>query len=201
MLLTLTANAPSSFFFSSRRRHTRWPRDWSSDVCSSDLDVPDAVVFPCARGNGLYGAWKGFRELQDLGIVGRLPRMMACQPAGASTIGASLEAGSQVRLQPSPSVAASINEAVASARATQAVRDSDGCAVSVSDAAALDASRSLGSEGLWVEVSSAVALAGVEQLVAAGDLTEYSRVVVVLTGSGARWSTEASSILHEIPRI
>src|SRR5690625_7186983 len=28
------------FFFSSRRRHTRWPRDWSSDVCSSDL-APD----------------------------------------------------------------------------------------------------------------------------------------------------------------
>src|SRR5207253_4851846 len=27
----------SFFFFSSRRRHTRWPRDWSSDVCSSDL--------------------------------------------------------------------------------------------------------------------------------------------------------------------
>src|SRR5437660_839909 len=26
-----------SYFFSSRRRHTRWPRDWSSDVCSSDL--------------------------------------------------------------------------------------------------------------------------------------------------------------------
>src|SRR5437660_7449688 len=25
------------FLFSSRRRHTRWPRDWSSDVCSSDL--------------------------------------------------------------------------------------------------------------------------------------------------------------------
>src|SRR5439155_9647157 len=27
------------FFFSSRRRHTRWPRDWSSDVCSSDLSA------------------------------------------------------------------------------------------------------------------------------------------------------------------
>src|SRR6266508_4347885 len=27
------------FFFSSRRRHTRWPRDWSSDVCSSDLET------------------------------------------------------------------------------------------------------------------------------------------------------------------
>src|SRR3712207_2110489 len=30
-----------SFFFSSRRRHTRYWRDWSSDVCSSDLNMPD----------------------------------------------------------------------------------------------------------------------------------------------------------------
>src|SRR5690606_41076797 len=29
------------FFFSSRRRHTRFSRDWSSDVCSSDLVVQD----------------------------------------------------------------------------------------------------------------------------------------------------------------
>src|SRR5437870_10320683 len=32
-----------SFFFSSRRRHTRWPRDWSSDVCSSDLNTVRAA--------------------------------------------------------------------------------------------------------------------------------------------------------------
>src|SRR6266508_6577318 len=31
------------FFFSSRRRHTRWPRDWSSDVCSSDLLIVAAI--------------------------------------------------------------------------------------------------------------------------------------------------------------
>src|SRR5207253_5192578 len=30
-------HAGAVFFFSSRRRHTIWPRDWSSDVCSSDL--------------------------------------------------------------------------------------------------------------------------------------------------------------------
>src|SRR5690625_1529323 len=28
-------------FYSSRRRHTRWPRDWSSDVCSSDLSTSE----------------------------------------------------------------------------------------------------------------------------------------------------------------
>src|SRR5690606_39947145 len=31
------------FFFSSRRRHTRFSRDWSSDVCSSDLNTIEAV--------------------------------------------------------------------------------------------------------------------------------------------------------------
>src|SRR6266508_6229328 len=37
VLFTLENMLDIFFFFSSRRRHTRWPRDWSSDVCSSDL--------------------------------------------------------------------------------------------------------------------------------------------------------------------
>src|SRR3989442_15460664 len=37
------------FFFSSRRRHTRCGRDWSSDVCSSDLTPQDVA---CARACG-----------------------------------------------------------------------------------------------------------------------------------------------------
>src|SRR3712207_6972244 len=39
------------FFFSSRRRHTRYWRDWSSDVCSSDLLRHDAVGGPLAAGD------------------------------------------------------------------------------------------------------------------------------------------------------
>src|SRR5206468_6801458 len=37
------------FFFSSRRRHTRSDRDWSSDVCSSDLDRPFDFQFARRR--------------------------------------------------------------------------------------------------------------------------------------------------------
>src|SRR5215510_14128652 len=37
MKLLATRATFAFFFFSSRRRHTSWPRDWSSDVCSSDL--------------------------------------------------------------------------------------------------------------------------------------------------------------------
>src|SRR3712207_7795935 len=42
------------FFFSSRRRHTRYWRDWSSDVCSSDLDGGWTLAF---RGDLPVEAW------------------------------------------------------------------------------------------------------------------------------------------------
>src|SRR5437879_12925962 len=38
-----------SFFFSSRRRHTRYIGDWSSDVCSSDLSRPCRSPYSCGR--------------------------------------------------------------------------------------------------------------------------------------------------------
>src|SRR5690625_7972108 len=41
------------FFFSSRRRHTRWPRDWSSDVCSSDL-TQSLIDLIFETSHGLY---------------------------------------------------------------------------------------------------------------------------------------------------
>src|SRR5690625_5967341 len=49
------------FFFSSRRRHTSWPCDWSSDVCSSDLEEGrdrlggDALTGRCHRFDAVDG--------------------------------------------------------------------------------------------------------------------------------------------------
>src|SRR5699024_11534384 len=40
LVFHLVSGVCAFFFFSSRRRHTRSKRDWSSDVCSSDLDPP-----------------------------------------------------------------------------------------------------------------------------------------------------------------
>src|SRR5438309_9525959 len=44
----------SKFFFSSRRRHTRWNCDWSSDVCSSDL-VDGLYIFSSAGAEEILG--------------------------------------------------------------------------------------------------------------------------------------------------
>src|SRR5439155_8140120 len=51
------------FFFSSRRRHTRWPRDWSSDVCSSDLSF-DFQEFQGAYQRALTQNQLGYERAQ-----------------------------------------------------------------------------------------------------------------------------------------
>src|SRR5207253_8410038 len=61
------------FFFSSRRRHTSWPRDWSSDVCSSDLADVVQQGAPAERRQRLH------REAhllgQSSGVVGNAQGM------------------------------------------------------------------------------------------------------------------------------
>src|SRR2546429_1385147 len=48
------------FFFSSRRRHTRCSRDWSSDVCSSDLKVVMSGIH-CSRSSDWWPEVNGYR--------------------------------------------------------------------------------------------------------------------------------------------
>src|SRR2546429_1092957 len=53
------------FFFSSRRRHTRCSRDWSSDVCSSDLPCPDRVRRRAGHEGRLIAGARGTEVEQD----------------------------------------------------------------------------------------------------------------------------------------
>src|SRR3989442_11974287 len=76
-----------SFFFSSRRRHTRCGRDWSSDVCSSDLAGPERTVVQidapdgAARHRTALGEIRADVELRtrgeiDLPVVDRLAHQL-----------------------------------------------------------------------------------------------------------------------------
>src|SRR6266508_275199 len=61
------------FFFSSRRRHTRWPRDWSSDVCSSDLKGAAARRRPESKGTARQqGQWHREEAVPsvEIGMIG-----------------------------------------------------------------------------------------------------------------------------------
>src|SRR6266487_3956887 len=57
-----------SFFFSSRRRHTRWTGDWSSDVCSSDLATAcERAQNPAETGSPAGRARRSSRFLRECG--------------------------------------------------------------------------------------------------------------------------------------
>src|SRR5712692_11041530 len=55
-LFTIEVGICSVFFFSGRRRHTRWNCDWSSDVCSSDLEEAVAEARSSAAGTAAPAA-------------------------------------------------------------------------------------------------------------------------------------------------
>src|SRR5690625_7875121 len=62
------------FFFSSRRRHTRWPRDWSSDVCSSDLTKANKPTRPApTTASTVWNRCSGRSEERRVGKEGSVP--------------------------------------------------------------------------------------------------------------------------------
>src|SRR3712207_5896939 len=67
------------FFFSSRRRHTRYWRDWSSDVCSSDLRSVDGLM------NDFHVMLMGSRAAGGFGLV--FPEQLAITPDGRTGTG------------------------------------------------------------------------------------------------------------------
>src|SRR5207253_4206920 len=76
---------PRLFIFSSRRRNTRWPRDWSSDVCSSDLPGKAAAASRRSRavlrfaGRAGAGGDGGMRALAVAGGCCQDPRRSGAQ--------------------------------------------------------------------------------------------------------------------------
>jgi len=150
---------------------------------------PAAMLFPCARGNGLYGAWKGFREAQAFGWTESTPAMVACQPVGANSLEVSLQTGSAeaVELPQVQSVALSTKETVADTHALAAIRVSGGTALSATDAEILQGVRDLGQEGLCVEASSALPVACLPKLLASSSISPDDPIVCVLTAAGIKW--------------
>src|SRR5207249_7460924 len=73
------------FFFSSRRRHTRSKRDWSSDVCSSDLDLDlDRGAEAVERVRELTGGYGAHSVLECVGLEqSELTAIEIARPGGA----------------------------------------------------------------------------------------------------------------------
>ena len=147
------------------------------------------VFVPVGGGDSLYGIYKGWRELEQLGAVSRIPRLYACQPETAAPLAAAEARHASevpvVEVQRSPAL--SIREPETGGHALHALRASGGRALAVADSEIMEAAVRLAQSGLSVDPASAASVAGALGMVRRGQLQDRGPLVCILTASGARW--------------
>jgi threonine synthase len=157
--------------------------------------VPDAVFVGIGAGDGLYGIWKGFRELVALDAIDEPPKMVAVQPEERTPIVEALEAGAdRVGESEGPQpITLSAGGTTAGDHTLRAIRESGGSAYGIERAAIEASIRETAREGLFQEPSSAITAAGVEPALEDGLVVEGDSVVCVGTGAGAKWPGHTES--------
>ncbi|KAB1189104.1 MULTISPECIES: pyridoxal-phosphate dependent enzyme [Haloferax] len=154
-----------------------------------DWTVPDWVVVPVATGELVYGVYKGFRDLSDLGLVDDIPRLVAAQSVGCSPIATAWEAGNdetEAWNHPDTIVGElEIPDPKGGSLALRAIEESDGAAVTVGDDDALQ-SAVTAAQTAGVEVGAAGGVALAAAWDHSDEFEDDDTVVVVNTESGTK---------------
>ncbi|PSQ18866.1 threonine synthase [Halobacteriales archaeon QS_8_69_26] len=152
----------------------------------AELGVPGTVAVPTCFAEILYGVWKGFRELDELGIADGTPQMVACEPAVRAPLAEAMSSGETVvGVDPAPTEAYSIKATTSTYRGRVALEESDGIVAPFSEADLATANRRLARGGTWQEDSGAAGFAGLKALVDDGRADDVEGpVVAVATASG-----------------
>ena len=155
--------------------------------------LPDVIVYPAGGGVGIIGIHKALRELRELGWVdGPLPRLVAVQAAGCAPIVAAFTSGA-AESQPWPDARTvafgiTVPKALGDFLVLQAVRDTGGTAVAVTDEALLaDQRETARLEGSLICPEGAACVTAVRQLRESGWLAASDEVVVLNTGTGLKY--------------
>jgi threonine synthase len=156
-------------------------------------EVPDAILYPCGGGVGLIGMWKAFAELEELGWIGsKRPKMISVQATGCAPITRAYEQNqADSKFWEGAATVASglrVPKALGDFLVLEAVRESCGTALSVSDADMLDAGLQLAqNEGMFPAPEGGACVAAARQLAEGGFLKSSDKVVIYNTGSGYKY--------------
>jgi threonine synthase len=156
-------------------------------------ELPDVIFYPTGGGVGIIGMWKSFDEMEQLGWIGsKRPKMIVVQAAGCQPVVRAYEKGEQ-RSQfwdNAQTVASGLRvpKPLGDFLILEAVRNSGGTAIAVSDNDLIDAGIQLASEeGLFVAPEGAACVAALEKLLASGFLQRNERIVIYNTGAGLKY--------------
>src|SRR5579872_1125615 len=149
----------------------------------------DWVAVSVGDGCTVAGIWKGFRELKELGLIERTPRILGVQAAGAAPVTEAFLSRAAMRPVEPHTIADSIAVGVPRnwKKAVDAVRESGGVMLNVTDDEILDAMRYTGRlAGVFAEPAAATAVAGLRRAVAERIVGRRSSAVALITGNGLK---------------
>lgn len=173
------------------------------EIASALGKAPDTVLVPTGGGDSLYGIWRGLDDLQNMGLIDRLPRMVGCQTAATHPLLHALSNDSkEIAVQPEPeSLATSIIEGRCGVHALRAVYDSGGTATAVSEDELRQAIGRMASRGLFFESASLATIASLFRLHGEGYFEPGETVVCVITGSGVKWPDVINQLVPAAPHL
>ena len=150
--------------------------------------LPDVIVYPTGGGTGIVGMWKGFAELETIGWIGKKrPRFISVQAEGCAPI---VKAWNEGKTHAEPwqnahTIASGLRvpQAIGDFLILEAIRESGGTAVAVTDDAIKEAMQMLPStEGILTCPEGAATVAALEELVGNGTIKSSDQVVLFNTG-------------------
>jgi len=151
-----------------------------------DWNVPDHLIVPGGNLGNSSALGKGFREMRELGLVARMPKISVIQAAGANPLVRSMAESHGATLEPveahTRATAIRIGNPASWRKAAKVIEESGGWCLDVTEAEIAIAKAEIGAEGLGCEPASAVTLAGLKKLRAQGAIQSSETVVLVLTG-------------------
>ena len=159
--------------------------------------LPEAIVYPTGGGMGLVAMWKAFDEMERLGWIGpERPKMIVVQSTGCAPIVRAFEQGVRYAepWENAQTIAAGIRvpAAVGDYLILDAVRESGGTAIAVTDEEILAGMREMASaEGVWSAPEGAATLVAYRKLRESGFLAPETETVLIVTGAGTKYTDVA----------
>ncbi|MCF6184389.1 MAG: threonine synthase [Bacteroidales bacterium] len=163
--------------------------------------IPDRIFVPVGDGVIISGVYKGFEDLLKLGIINKMPVIVAVQSKGSDNLSRNID-NEDFEIKPSKTIADSISVDIPRNfyMAKQFIQKYEGEYLSVSDEEILSASKELSKNtGLFAEPAAATAFAGLLNYMNNNKIEKNSNNVVLLTGSGLKDLKSVQSVIS-IPK-
>ncbi len=166
-------------------------------------DVPDTVIVPTAYGDALTGIYRGFIDLQTLGLTSRVPKMVASEPLGPYAASLATTGETPASTAAGSSVAFSIAGNIATYQGVAALRASGGSAVVVDDNEEIIGEQLAvaSGEGLYLEAASVTALQAAHRMAREGLFGPDDVVVAIGSSTGLKDIDATALRLAEVPVI